>query len=189
MRKSLRTLAESFGRRPPRQEPLAEPVCTLLKELPSSKYGNHPVQDYITALEDSGFRAKGIIDKGYDSMVFEAEGGSVLKVTWLHLEPAFGKRPFDAPIIGSGVIELGRRGLFVKRVSFFMQPKVEMRATDADSAAFRRMAEALGYEFQDPGPHQLGFHDGGLVLVDPFAVRRKGQGHWSDGRMPYYNFG
>lgn len=179
-------LSAYFGkRRKPERLPMREPLCEILRKLPPSRYGNHPVQDYITAFEDSGLEARGVLDKGYDSIVFEIEGGKVLKATWLHLEPEFGKRPFDAPILDAGMIELGERGLFVKRVSYFVQPKVDMRATDADSASFGRMAESLGYEFQDPGPHQLGFHEDKLVLIDPFAIRPRGAPHWMKDRFRY----
>jgi len=186
-------LSSSFAAMMYRQRPKQfreEPVSDLLRELPSEKYGNHPVQDYIAAFEGSEIRARRILDKGYESLVFDVVGDSVLKVTWLHLEPEFGKRPFDAPILHAGAIELGKRGLFIKRVNFFMQPKVEMRATDSDAASFGRTVDSLGYEFQDAGAHQLGYFESRLVLVDPFAVREKGTGHfWSADKIPYYNFG
>lgn len=144
----------------------------FLLGLPERMRNRQPLEDYACALGKTDYLASGILDAGHDSFVLEMEGGRVLKVTCLEILEEFGNRPFDAPIFEKGSIHLDGRGLFVQSVGFMVQPLVEMRATEKDSDAFGNHVRRMGYFFHDNGPHQIGYFEGRLVLVDPFAVVR-----------------
>ncbi|MFN7990956.1 MAG: hypothetical protein U0R44_02240 [Candidatus Micrarchaeia archaeon] len=156
-----------------RDEPLAEPISDILRRIPVGRYGMHPVQDYISAFEGSTMRAQRFLCSGHESFVLQKAPDTVMKITWFELRDEFGSRPFDAPILERGTIELGRKGLFVRRVNFFVQPRVAMEATGSDVEEFGYAVAGLGYEFVDKAEHQIGRYEGGIVLVDPYAVRKK----------------
>jgi hypothetical protein len=179
MRSLFSAKARSCTKRP-RQQALLEGPIGVTDALERLRYDDrncrHPVGDYIRALEGRDIRARRLIDRGFDSFVFELENGDVFKITWGRLKEEHGKRSFDAPMLRRETIRLGRKASFVDRISIFVQPMAEMEADESDAALFRGRVESAGYEFHDPGPHQVGYVGGRLVLVDPFAVRRKGEG-------------
>lgn len=147
-------------------------ITEVLRAMPREKCVPHPVEDYMAAFSRTGICVLEPMSIGVETLTFLRNERSVLKVS--HLDFGSCDRPFDAPVPVRGTIHLNGEGRFVQSVHFIIQPLVRMDASDEDSREFAAHVDRLGYCFVDDGAHQIGRHNGKIVLVDPLAVIMKG---------------
>jgi hypothetical protein len=145
--------------------PLGE-ALRALKGNPDTAH--HAIGRYARAFANSPLRVTALIAAGADSLVFSLENGNILHVTARMLAPSYGARFFDLPMIERGEIEQPD-GI---KIFYFIQPKALTPVSERAWRDFKRWIAAEGWLMADSGPHQLGFHDGDVKLLDPFAVQR-----------------
>lgn len=156
----------------------AVPVSTEGKSITDALRGirdpdihsDHDVELYAKAVENTGVRVKDVVTAGSDSIVFETTAGNIFKVGNKRLFDEMGTRPFDMPILRRGTFDDGRQ-----YVQWYEQPKAEMNVTAPEAVSFYEAVESQGFQFRDPGTRNVGRYQGKLVLIDPWAVSRKGR--------------
>lgn len=130
---------------------------------------NHPIRVYINAF--NGFEPLGVclIGGGRDSIAIRLQTGNILKIGRRELPAGAGSRPFDMPIL-----ERGRRytrdGL---AVLYYVQPEAITPVQEEELWPFMDRLHGHGYYFADCGERQLGYFNGEVKLLDPFAVTKE----------------
>jgi predicted NAD-dependent protein-ADP-ribosyltransferase YbiA (DUF1768 family) len=143
------------------------PVWEILESInDKSAQNRHDLGLYTWALKTVDLSGTRYLGAGANTVRIELADGNVLKLTSAALTPEMGNRPFDLPIIGRGEITGGRYP-----VSYFSQPKA-LPVTEENYRLFRAQLQADGYVFTDPGLQQVGYYQGKILLLDPFAVAR-----------------
>jgi hypothetical protein len=140
------------------------PIQDALLAL-SKRRTAHPITRYIYALAGTQWLVT-IVAVGGESLVFRLANGNILHITSLILTPELGSRFFDLPMLTRGVIPTpGDVNVF-----YFVQPEALTPVSECEMLAFAREIEKSGWLFADPNQHQLGFYQGEIKLLDPFAV-------------------
>ena len=165
-------------------------VSELIGEIRDDDECRHSIDTCVSAFANTNFRAWRVIRVGGDSIALELADGNVLKVTNKERLPHdFGKRPFDLQPIQSGWAESPqptrhalkglktrsmqtRRTILTDRIFYYVQPPVETPVTKLHLFAFCDHVRSLGYQMTDMRVENLGIHQGNVVLIDLFAVKR-----------------
>jgi hypothetical protein len=95
--------------------------------------------------------------------------GNVVKVGARLLFEEAGHRSFDLPILDHG--EIPERGL---RIVHYTQPLARTPVSTNDLERFEAWIARRGFVMSDPKISQLGFYEGKVLLLDPWAVQRRG---------------
>lgn len=118
---------------------------------------------YSKAMEGSPHRVKEYVTTGSDSVVMKLTDGNILKLTKEgELPPA---RSFDMPVVDKGTAMADRI-----TVNWFVQPEAKSPVTQADLMPFLQRIRQEGYRMIDPSLSNLGYFQGEVRLLDPWAV-------------------
>lgn len=150
--------------------PKSKSLAAMLRQIDNPQtLADHRVAEYATAFEDFPLKPVRLVHAGGDCLSFETDTGAILKITYRALDPEFGSRPFDLPIL-----ERGTRETPSGKVSYFVQPGLTEICTAADMPALNKLLLDNNYHLWDPSPGQAGFFGPNreLKLLDPFAVGR-----------------
>jgi len=154
---------------PPR-EPV--PLITVTEALSGVNQPHlqdlHNLPAYAKAFEGFDRRVSRVIGGGADSVLLHLQDGNVLKITTRTLEPNFGQRWFDLPIL-----ETGSRMVDGKQVNYFVQPFAR-EAKPAQVEQFLKDLESSGHYMRDYNPLNVGWYlpENRPTLVDPWSVER-----------------
>jgi hypothetical protein len=141
---------------------------------------NQPIRVYIGAF--NGFEPLGacFLGAGRDSIAIKLPSGAILKIIRRELPEEAGTRPFDMPILDRGCRHT-KDGLVMR---YYIQPEAATRVLDEIFYPFAGYLYDRGYELYDYGKRQLGYYNGEIKLLDPFAALKRTeidawrQAHW-----------
>lgn len=140
-------------------------VSQTLRDLIDS--GNAPERQNLTvyskAMENSPLQVREYVTTGSDSVVMKLADGNILKLTKEgELPPA---RSFDMPVLERGTALADQ-----VRVNWFIQPEAKAPVAQADLMPFLQRIRQEGYRMIDPSLSNLGYYNGEVKLLDPWAV-------------------
>jgi hypothetical protein len=114
-------------------------------------------------MENSPHRVKEYVTTGSDSVVMKLTDGNMLKLTKEgELPPA---RSFDMPVVDKGTALADQI-----TVNWFIQPEAKSPVAQADLMPFLQRIRQEGYRMIDPSLSNLGYYNGEVKLLDPWAV-------------------
>ncbi len=151
--------------KPAVEENMSKSVSETLRDVVSS--GNAPERQnldvYSKAMENSPHRVKEYVTTGSDSVVMKLTDGNMLKLTKEgELPPA---RSFDMPVVDKGTALADQI-----TVNWFIQPEAKSPVAQADLMPFLQRIRQEGYRMIDPSLSNLGYYNGEVKLLDPWAV-------------------
>lgn len=143
-------------------------VADVLWSLDESKlYGHSDLEIYQKLFADFPLRVRDFIVDDHRSIILQLEDGNLLKITNMELSKEMTGRPWDMPVIDKGIVEYQSY-----RAWWYVQPYAQTPVSDADFISFVRQLITDGYQMTDPSLHNLGYYEGEVRLLDPFAVVR-----------------
>lgn len=158
------------SRRPLFCDGITKPILDIIQSMPQNVAPGHPLHVYAKAVERSGYKGKGFMAAGAQSVVIEMNQATVFKITYQTFDDEYGNRPFDIPILERQNLSVSDNCMGKVDLTIFIQPKVRIVQRHIEVVYFTREVGRIGYDFNDPGERQLGYYSGKVVLVDPFAV-------------------
>ncbi len=131
------------------------------------KSGNLPerqnLETYSKVMENSPHRVQEYVTAGGDSVVLKLTDGNLLKMTMDGtLPPA---RNFDMPVLDKGTVMADQI-----TVNWFVQPEAKTPVARAELMPFLEKVSQQGYVMTDPSLRNLGYYNGEVKLLDPWAV-------------------
>lgn len=162
-----RVVASDCSALAPPAEHRERPVAHILHRIKTRNVKeNHPIRAYISAF--NGFEPLGVcfIGAGRDSIAIRLKTGDILKIGRRVLPELAGARPFDLPILDRGC-RFTRDG---RAVRYFIQPEAMTPVREGEISPFTDRLWTCGYDFCDYAERQLGYFNGEVKLLDPFAA-------------------